>query len=80
MVVSAGSNVIEFCSSIVPQYTYALTVPMIFCAVFGFMIIKYREGFLEVPGLGSESQNLESPTLTLMAILTSRSETICFLE
>jgi len=34
-------------------YTYTLTVPMIFCYVFGFVIIKYKEGFVQIPGLGT---------------------------
>lgn len=34
-------------------YTYSLTIPMIFCCAFGFTIIKYKEGYLDFPGLGT---------------------------
>lgn len=47
--------------TLVPQYTYLLTIPMIFCNVLGFAIIKYNQGYFEIPLLGSgEPQNLES--------------------
>lgn len=55
MVVSLVPNAIQILvHPLSPQYTYSLTIPMIFCCSFGFTIIKYKEGYLDFPGLGSE--------------------------
>ncbi len=36
------------------QYTYLITVPMIFTYSLSILVIKYREGFIQLPPYGSE--------------------------
>ena len=38
----------------VPQYTYLLSVPTVIAYAMGFAVIKYQEGFVQLPPYGSE--------------------------
>lgn len=47
------------------QYSYLVTIPMIFTFAIGNTIIKYREGFILHPTLGSQSPYIAaSPTVS----------------